>query len=217
MKTMLMMLVMLAGLAALVPGMMVAGMRLGRRVAANATEAGAVFGPVAYFALNGATVESVTVSAATAPAGSVLTTWRPLGSIKSATPQIGRQGGQKIRAYDTTLGKFTTVNKVNEQIDLSYQFVLQEVDDLIIALANAADGVDGSDEYVPMGTDAKVRGYLLFRQYEGTTKVNEVKVWGDLLVVSGPVSQEAPGDVTVRFEVISNSNNAGVTAGGLAG
>lgn len=217
MKTMLMMMVLVVALLPLGCVGMVWAKMAGRSWAMNATAAGTVFGPAVWFAQEGATVETVSVSAATAPAGSVLTTWRELGSPLSVRPRINRGGGTKVRIYNTSKGAWVTARKVNEQVDLAYELVLQEVDDLIIALAHAADGVNGSDAYTPAGTDAKVLGYLLFKQYDETTVVNTVKVWGELMVTAGPNAEEAAGNVTVMFQVLDNANNTGVTAGGLAG
>lgn len=211
----LMMMVLLLLLIPLGSVARVAWMKSTRGLAWNAADAGTVFGMKVYFAENGETVESVTVSAGTAPAGSVLTTWRELGCLKSVTPQQARAGGVKIRCYDTTLGKYVTEDTVNEQLDVMLNLVLQEVDDLIIALSFGANSA-GNGTYTPASGEGKARGYLLYRLYDGTNLVHTVKVWGDLSVTSGPNAQEAPGDVACTFQILNNTNNTALAAGVLA-
>ena len=174
-----------------------------------------------HFAQNGETVETVTVAntAAGKPAGSVLTTWRELGCVKECAPNLNRISGTVSRCFNATSGLFEDNVTRGERTELSYVITLQNIDDLIIALAHGDNGVDGSDNYTP-DSNPFALGWLHCQNYIGTTVNNLLFAWCELRFTGNLQMSETPTEAQVTAKIIapaSDTSNQGTTYDQFAG
>lgn len=175
-----------------------------------------VVGSIIYLAEEGETVETVTVAdtAAGKPAGSDFSTWRELGCVESYKIDPGLDGGEKIRCYDTTVGAYKTKASRGERVDPVIDAVVQDCDDLLIALAHGAAGVDGSDNFAPGTGNGKVRGWIKVQNYIGTVVNVILEAWVEISVPDGVTFEEAATKLNVRIEL--QTPTSGTVQGTLA-
>lgn len=169
-------------------------------------------GSLAYFALDGDTVETVTVSEANMPAGSTLTDWKELGTIQEATVQPVVEGGEPIYGFDSTLGKHVQVATVGETVQIVFNLTVQKVTEFILQMSRNMASYNGTTGAFSHNSQAGAhyKGYLLLTQYHGTSVVVTDQVRCELsLAAPLPVNSRTGIRPQLRAVLIDNSNNTG--------
>lgn len=176
-----------------------------------------VIGSLIYLAQEGETIETVVVADTSAgkPAGATFVDWRELGCLESYKIDPGLDGGESIRCFDSTLGAFVKKASRGQRVDPVINLVVQNIDDLIVALAHGANGVDGSDNFEPGAGDGKVRGWIKIQNYDGTVVVNVLEAWVEVTVPDGIEFKEGPTKANVRIELLKPTS--GTVQGTLTG
>jgi hypothetical protein len=141
-------------------------------------------GSIIRLALAGATVETVTVSAAAKPAGSVFTDWKEVGCVETAEIEILTEGGEAIHCFNATSGRWE--QKQTEMTDadtrLRLNVTCQEVTDFLYQLALAAGTVHAdTGVFVPGAMKGgAVQGWMKVQTQVGTTVVSVLDLWVEM-------------------------------------
>jgi len=189
----------------------------GRSLAWNAldvpvTDYVPAYGSLMYFALDGDTVETVTVAVGAAPAGSVLTDWKQLGTLESGSIQVNVEGGKEIKEFNSTLGKHVPIKTVGETTSLTYSFAVQKITAFILQMSRHAASMNGTTGVIGHNSQltGHYSGYLLVTQYNGTEQVVTDLVRAELML-SNPMAIHSQEGETAQFsaKLLDNTNNAG--------
>lgn len=142
------------------------------------------YGSIVRFAPEGATIETVTVSATSKPAGSVFTDWKSLGCIEEGTIEVMVEKGEVVQCFNATTGKWEIKHTENTNGDtkLKLGVTLQEVTSYILQLAMAASTINASTgAYVPGSMlGGAVQGWLKVQQQSGTEVISVLDMWVEL-------------------------------------
>lgn len=169
-----------------------------------------IIGAVAHFAPDGATIATVTVAPDEKPAGVDFSDWEALSCITDNDITQNVEGGTVIRCFNTVTGRFEKRGTRGRNIDLIIELTVQEVTQFIAQLAMNAASVDGEGDYTPNSQLDPVTGWLFVTQYAGVNSpINAFEVYGELTLLNGLASGEAPTIPRIRFEVLGNEDNDG--------
>lgn len=169
------------------------------------------YGSLVYFALDGDTVETETVSEADAPAGEVLTAWKELGCLEQGSIEVQAEGGREIFCFTPGSGH-KKKRTVGETVRLIYNFTVQLVTPFILQMSRHAASVNPSTGAFTHGSQSEAHylGYLLINQYNDGELVASDKVRAELRLANA-MDIHARGGSTPQLtaEFIRNANNSG--------
>jgi hypothetical protein len=141
-------------------------------------------GSIIRLAKAGDTVETVTVSATSKPAGSVFTAWKEVGCIESAEVILLTEAGEPVFCFNPVTGRHE--QKATEMTDadtrLQINVTCQEVTDFLYQLAFGAASVHvDTGAFVPGSLDGgAVQGWLKVQTQVGTEVVSVLDMWVEL-------------------------------------
>lgn len=184
-----------------------------------------IYGALAYFALEGDTVETVTVANSTAgkPAGADYTDWKSLGCIEELT--VDReitQAGEAVYCFNATTGKYQLEETENSdaEVRLVASIRFNNVTDFVFQMAMAAAAVSDSDgTYSPASQrGGAYKGWLKIQQQEGSSIVNVLEIWSEIMLAEPAViARRQPGYTPViTATMLEGADNAGVLGTGWA-
>lgn len=167
-------------------------------------------GSIAYFAEEGLTIESVTVSSASGgkPAGSTLDDWRALGCIEKFTPAKSESGGVEKTCFDATVGRRVSIGRRGGVTSLKLNMTLNEIDEKGMALAFGIDSLTTHAGIPLAGTQGgMVRGWLRLSGYVDGNLCLLGMLWGELRCTKGPeMDGNAPAMIDLEFNALYNAN-----------
>jgi hypothetical protein len=179
-----------------------------------------IYGALAYLALEGETVETVTVARDDKPAGSVLDDWETLGCIQDAQVETIRKAGETVDCFDATEGVWIEDETENAkaQAHLQLNIQLASVTPFMLQMAMAAASVGASDgAYVPGSQPGGAyRGWLKVQQQNGTSVVNVLEMWVEAtLAEPAVVARRQPGyKPRLILKQLKAADDAGVLGAG---
>ena len=144
------------------------------------------YGSLVYLAVEGDTVETVTVSSTSKPAGSVFTAWEALGCIETGTVELIREPGEVVHCFNATTGIYEQIRTENTDADtrLRFNLTVQSVTPFLLELAYAAASVNGTTGAYSPGTLAggAVKGWLKVQTQVGTEMISVLDIWAEVIL-----------------------------------
>ncbi len=168
-----------------------------------------IIGAHAFFCLEGAVIDSVTVAADAKPDADPIANWSSLGVIEGNDISVAYEGEQKH--YAPTPGGYKPRRTTYESIEVSGSLLCQDMDEFILSLAMGAKQADAEGDYVPGSQSEAQRGWLKLQHYAADTDelVNLMDVWVEFKVGSGIKFSKAVTKPTVDFMVLNSPLNIG--------
>lgn len=166
----------------------------------------------AYFAEDGRTIETVTVSESVKPAGSNLSGWEELGCIEKAMLTREVDGGVTRYCPNLTAGLWEKKKTVGRTVSLSIELTIQEISEFLHRMAWNAATVDGSDgEFVPNSQPEGIfRGWLVVQQQNGDEVVTVAHLRCELSMPNAAeITGRSGAAAVVKVDVIANTENVG--------
>lgn len=141
-------------------------------------------GSIIRLAKAGDTVETVTVSATSKPAGLSFTAWKEVGCIEKADIEILTEAGEPVHCFNAVTGRWE--QKSTEMTDadtrLRIKVTCQEVTDFLYQLALAAGSVHAdTGAFVPGSMKGgAVQGWMKIQTQVGTEVVSVLDLWVEM-------------------------------------
>lgn len=168
-----------------------------------------IIGAHAFFALEGADIDGITVSATSKPDADPITNWSSLGVIEENDINVAYEGEQKH--YAPTPGGYKHRRSTYESVEVSGALLCQDMDEFVLSLAMGAKQADAEGDYVPGSQTEAQRGWLKLQHYAADTDelVNLMDVWVEFKVGSGVKFSKAVTKPSVEFMVLHSALNVG--------
>lgn len=179
-----------------------------------------ILGASIYFALEGETIETVTVAKGTKPAGSDLSGWENLGCIQEATMETVRKAGEAIDCFDPTTGEWQEEETENTkaQAHLVLNVMTATVSAFTYQMAVAAAAVSGSDGTYTPGSQpgGAYKGWIKLQKQNGTTVIDVLELWCEIILAEPAVVARRQPGYKPRYTIrqLKAADEAGVLGAG---
>lgn len=141
-------------------------------------------GSIIRLAKAGDTVETVTVSATSKPAGLSFTAWKEVGCVEVAEIALLTEAGEPVHCFNATTGLWEQKSTEDTDADtrLRLNVTCQEVTDFLWQLAMAAGSVHAdTGAFVPGSMKGgAVQGWLKVQTQVGTEVVTVLDMWVEM-------------------------------------
>lgn len=141
-------------------------------------------GSIIRLAKAGDTVETVTVSATSKPAGESFTAWKEVGCVETAEVELITEAGEVVHCFNAATGKWEQKSTPNTDADTRLQInvTCQEVTDFLYQLAFGANSVHAdTGAFVPGSLKGgAVQGWLKIQTQVGTEVVTVLDMWVEM-------------------------------------
>ncbi|HBR95708.1 MAG TPA: hypothetical protein DEA90_16245 [Opitutae bacterium] len=169
----------------------------------------AIIGAHAFFALEGASIDGITVSETAKPDADPIANWSSLGVIEENDINVAYEG--ETKHYAPTPGGYKQRRSTYESIEVSGSLLCQDMDAFVLSLAMGAKQADENGDYVPGSQTEAQRGWLKLQHYAGDTDelVNLMDIWVEFKVGGGIKFSKAVTKPSVDFTVLHSALNVG--------
>ncbi|MEM0964789.1 MAG: hypothetical protein AAGJ81_01390 [Verrucomicrobiota bacterium] len=167
-----------------------------------------IIGCHAYVALAGLEIDGVTVSKDAKPDGEPEVNWKNLGVIEQAVSTPSYEG--EATHYAPAPGGYKPRRSTFESAGLVIALTTQDMDELIMALAMAANQPDAGGNYVPGSLTEKQQAWLKVQKYRADTDqlVNVFDMWSEVTVADVTDSRQVTKPV-LNFRFLQSDLNVG--------
>lgn len=158
-----------------------------------------------YFAPEGRTIETVTVSKSAKPAGAVLTDWEPLGAISEGSVSQLNEEGSEVLEFNLTTGEDEVVRSAlaDAMTRLQFDLTLGALSDYLWQLTFAAASVHAdTGAFVPASLPGGVAsGWCLIQVQISTEKIVVMHIWAELALPGQKVIRNLKADTTLDVQI----------------
>ena len=177
-----------------------------------------IIGTHAFYVLEGEEISSETVSKDWKPSNDPASNWHGLGVVEENDLDPQYEG--ETTHYMPAPGGYVPRKSTYEAMTLQGQLLLQDMDELVMALTFGAKMPDAEGDFIPGSAREKMRGWLKLQKYlaEDDQLVTIVDMWCELWLGSGIQHSRTPSKATIAFRMLQSPLNVGklsnLTAGG---